>query len=110
MKYCPFCGAELLPRRPFFLPGVWGSPACVPGQCTGVGCSHPREAPEAKPEIPRRSRNRFQLRRLLRRCGNPIDADREREGMGTRLIGKVALVCLGVALVIGGCVAVLFLL
>ena len=40
----------------------------------------------------------------------PINADREREGMDTRLIGKVALVCLGVALVIGGCVAVLFLL
>ena len=40
----------------------------------------------------------------------PIDTDREREGMDTHLMGKVALVCLGVALVIGGCVAALFLL
>lgn len=30
--------------------------------------------------------------------------------MDTRLMGKVALVCLGVALVIGGCVVALFLL
>lgn len=64
-------------RRPFFLPGVWGSPACIPDQFPRAGCSHPREAPEAKPEIPRRSRNRFQLRRLAE--GLPLVTNNVRE-------------------------------
>ena len=40
----------------------------------------------------------------------PIDADRQHEGVDTRLILRVALLVAGVALVIGGCVAALFLL
>ena len=40
----------------------------------------------------------------------PIDADRQREGVDTRLILRVVLLVAGVALVIGGCVAALFLL
>ena len=38
----------------------------------------------------------------------PIDADRQREGVDTRLILRVVLLVAGVALVIGGCVAALF--
>ena len=109
MKYCPFCGAERLPGALSFCPEC-GEALPVP-QASVQGSAAPTQekrrkrsqksqtAPEADPNYDGYYDD-----------VEPIDADREREGMDTRLIGKVALVCLGVALVIGGCVAVLFLL
>lgn len=109
MKYCPFCGAELLPGALSFCPE----------------CGEALPAPQASVQgsaalTQEKRRKRSQKSQIAPEVDpnydgyyddvEPIDADREREGMDTRLIGKVVLVCLGVALVIGGCVAALFLL
>ena len=109
MKYCPFCGAELLPGALSFCPERG---EVLPTSQTNV------QEPAAPTQEKRRKRS--QKSQTAPEIDSnydgyyddvePIDADREREGMDTRLMGKVALVCLGVALVIGGCVAVLFLL
>lgn len=109
MKYCPYCGAELLPGALSFCP-----------EC-GEALPTPKtddQEPAASTQEKRRKRS--QKSQTAPEIDSnydgyyddvePIDADREREGMDTRLMGKVALVCLGVALVIGGCVAALFLL
>lgn len=109
MKYCPFCGAELLPGALSFCPECGEA---LPAYQTNF------QEPAASTQEKRRKRSR-KAQPAPEIDSNydgyyddvePLDADREREGMDTRLMGKVALVCLGVALVIGGCVAVLFLL
>ena len=108
MKYCPFCGAELLPA-PFLFARSVGKPCLRPMLVYRGRLLHQKE---------RRKRNRKSQAPSAIDSNydgyyddvEPLDADREREGMDTRLIGKVALVCLGVALVIGGCVAGAFLL
>ena len=109
MKYCPFCGAELLPGALSFCPECGEA---LPAYQTNV------QEPAAPTHEKRRKRSHKSQAGPEIDCNydgyyddvEPLDADREREGMDTRLMGKVALVCLGVALVIGGCVAVLFLL
>ena len=109
MKYCPFCGAELLPGALSFCP-----------ECGKVLPTSQTNVQEPAAPTQEKRRKRSQKSQTAPEIDSnydgyyddvePLDADREREGMDTRLIGKVALVCLGVALVIGGCVAVLFLL
>ena len=109
MKYCPFCGAELLPGALSFCPECGEA---LPAPHVSVqGSAAPtqkerRKRNQKSPAVPEVDPNYDGYYDDVQ----PIDADREREGMDTRLIGKVALVCLGVALVIGGCVAALFLL
>ena len=108
MKYCPFCGAELLPGALSFCP-----------ECGEALPTPQTNAQEPAAPTQEKRRKRSQKSQTAPEVDSnydgyyddvePLDADREREGMDTRLIGKVALVCLGVALVIGGCVAVLFL-
>lgn len=109
MKYCPFCGAELLPGALSFCP-----------EC-GEALPAPRASVQgsAAPKQEKRRKRSHKSQAVPEIDCNydgyyddvePLDADREREGMDTCLMGKVALVCLGVALVIGGCVAALFLL
>ena len=109
MKYCPFCGAELLPGALSFCPECGEA---LPTYQTNV------QEPAASTLEKHRKRNR-KAQPAPEVDPNydgyyddvePIDADRGREGMDPRLMGKVALVCLGVALVIGGCVVALFLL
>lgn len=109
MKYCPFCGAELLPGALSFCP-----------ECGKVLPTSQTNVQEPAAPTQEKRRKRSQKSQTAPEVDpnydgyyddvEPLDADREREGMDTRLMGKVALVCLGVALVIGGCVAVLFLL
>lgn len=109
MKYCPFCGAELLPGALSFCPECGEA---LPAYQTNV------QEPAAPTQEKRRKRS--QKSQAAPEVDpnydgyyddvEPIDTDREREGMDTHLMGKVALVCLGVALVIGGCVVALFLL
>ena len=83
MKYCPFCGAELPARRPFFLPGVWGSPACGPRRNV--------QEPAAPTEEKRRKRSQKSQAapEVDPNCDGyyddvqPIDAEnRQREGSG----------------------------
>ena len=109
MKYCPYCGAELVSGALSFCPECGEA---LPAPQASV------QGPAAPTQEKRRKRNR-KAQAAPQIDPNydgyyddvgPLDADREREGMDTRLMGKVALVCSGVALVIGGCVAVLFLL
>ena len=105
MKYCPYCGAELLPGALSFCPECGEAQASVqePAAPTQEKRRKRSQKSQPAPEIDSNYDGYYD-------DVEPIDADREREGMDTRLMGKVALVCLGVALVIGGCVAVLFLL
>lgn len=124
MKYCPYCGAEILSGAFSFCPScgeslqVLAQPAAEksPGKPTPrrekakKERTRKRERPPRKPKqpVPPEVEN-------LDYDGyyedvQPIDADRQREGVDTRLILRVALLVAGVALVIGGCVAALFLL
>ena len=89
MKYCPYCGAEILSGAFSFCPSC--------GESLQVLAQPAAEKSPGKP-TPRREKVQ------------PIDADRQREGLDTRLILRVVLLVAGVALVIGGCVAALFLL
>lgn len=109
MKYCPFCGAELLPGALSFCPECGEA---LPASQTDV---QELAAPTQEKRRKRSQKSQTAPEIDFNYDGyyddvEPIDADREREGMDTRLMGKVALVCLGVALVIGGCVTALFLL
>ena len=124
MKYCPYCGAEILSGAFSFCPSCGESlPVLVqPAAEKSSGKPSPQRE-KAKTERPRkRERPPRKPKQLtspevedLDYDGyyedvQPIDADRQREGVDTRLILRVALLVTGVALVIGGCVAALFLL
>ena len=124
MKYCPYCGAEILSGAFSFCPSC--------GESLPVLAQPVAEKPPGKPSPQRektkkeRTRKRERLPRKPKQlilsevetldCDGyyedvqPIDADRQREGLDTRLILRVVLLVAGVALVIGGCVAALFLL
>lgn len=124
MKYCPYCGAEILSGAFSFCPSC-GEPLPVLAQPAA-------EKSPGKPSLQREKAKKEGTRKRARppkepkqlvpsgkvdldydgyyEDVQPIDADRQREGVDTRLILRVALLVAGVALVIGGCVAALFLL
>ena len=109
-------------RRLFFLPGVRRLPfrfGRVPDfhrSSTGA-----KQGKEPRPRKPRKSKHpkEEKPRRTFALPPDydgyygdvkPIDAGLQREGVDTRLILRVALLVVGVALGIGGCVLALFLL
>lgn len=124
MKYCPYCGAEILSGAFSFCPSC--------GESLPV-LEQPAVEKSLEKPLPRRGKAKKEGTRKRERPPKepkqsappgkvdldydgyyedvqPIDADRQREGVDTRLILRVVLLVAGVALVIGGCVAALFLL
>lgn len=124
MKYCPYCGAEILSGAFSFCPScgeslpVLAQPAAekAPGKASPQREKAKKERPRKKERPPRKAKQPVPPEVEALDCDGyyedvqPIDADRQREGVDTRLILRVALLVAGVALVIGGCVAALFLL
>ena len=124
MKYCPYCGAEILSGAFSFCPScgeslqVLAQPAAEksPGKPTPrrekakKERTRKRERPPRKPKQPVPPEVEALDYDSYYEDVQPIDADRQHEGVDTRLILRVALLVAGVALVIGGCVAALFLL
>ena len=124
MKYCPYCGAEILSGAFSFCPScgeslpVLAQPAAEksPGKPTPrreeakKERTRKRERPPRKPKQPVPPEVEAWDYDGYYEDVQPIDADRQHEGVDTRLILRVALLVAGVALVIGGCVAALFLL
>ena len=124
MKYCPYCGAEILSGAFSFCPScgeslpVLAQPAAEksPGKPSPKGekakkeRTRKRERPPRKPKQPVPPEVENLDYDVYYEDVQPIDADRQREGVDTRLILRVVLLVAGVALVIGGCVAALFLL
>lgn len=124
MKYCPYCGAEILSGAFSFCPScgeslqVLAQPAAEkpPGKPSPQREKAKKERPRKKERPPRKAKQPVppEVENLdydgYYEDVQPIDADRQREGMDTRLILRVVLLVAGVALVIGGCVAALFLL
>ena len=124
MKYCPYCGAEILSGAFSFCPScgeslqVLAQPAAEksPGKPTPrrekakKERTRKRERPPRKPKQPVPPEVEAWDYDGYYENVQPIDADRQHEGVDTRLILRVALLVAGVALVIGGCVAALFLL
>ena len=124
MKYCPYCGAEILSGAFSFCPScgeslpVLAQPAAEksPGKPSPKGEKAKKERTRKKERPPRKAKQPVPPEVEALDCDGyyedvqPIDADRQREGVDTRLILRVALLVAGVALVIGGCVAALFLL
>ena len=109
MKYCPYCGAEILSGAFSFCPSC--------GESLPVLAQPAAEKAPGKPSPQREKAKQLILSEVeALDCDGyyedvqPIDADRQREGVDTRLILRVVLLVAGVALVIGGCVAALFLL
>ena len=122
MKYCPYCGAEILSGAFSFCPSC-GEPLPVLAQ-TAAEKPPGKPSPQREKTKKERTRKRERLPRKPKQLilsevetldydgyyedVQPIDADRQREGVDTRLILRVVLLVAGVALVIGGCVAALF--
>lgn len=124
MKYCPYCGAEILSGAFSFCPScgeslpVLAQPAAekAPGKPSPQREKAKKERPRKRERPPKESKHSAPPGKVdLDYDGyyediQPIDVDRQREGVDTRLILRVVLLVAGVALVIGGCVAALFLL
>lgn len=124
MKYCPYCGAEILSGAFSFCPScgeslpVLAQPAAEksPGKSSLQREKAKKERPRKRERPPKEPKQSAPPGKVdLDYDGyyedvQPIDADRQREGVDTRLILRVVLLVAGVALVIGGCVAALFLL
>lgn len=124
VKFCPYCGAEILSGAFSFCPSCGESlpllpqPAAEksPGKPSPKGEKAKKERTRKRKRPPRKPKQLTSPEVEALDCDGyyedvqPIDADRQREGVDTRLILRVALLVAGVALVIGGCVAALFLL
>ena len=124
MKYCPYCGAEILSGAFSFCPScgeslpVLAQPVAEkpPGKPSPKGEKAKKERTRKRKRPPRKAKQLVPPEvEALDYDGyyedvQPIDVDRQREGVDTRLILRVVLLVAGVALVIGGCVAALFLL
>ena len=124
MKYCPYCGAEILSGAFSFCPSCGKSLQVLEQPAAGNSPENPspqgekakkerprkRERPPGKPKQPVPPEVEALDYDGYYEDVQPIDADRQREGVDTRLILRVVLLVAGVALVIGGCVAALFLL
>lgn len=124
MKYCPYCGAEILSGAFSFCPSCGESLLVSEQPAAENSLEKPfprrekakkegqrkREGPSRKPKQPVPPEVEALDYDSYYGDVQPIDADRHREGVDTRLILRVALLVAGVGLVIGGCVAALFLL
>ena len=122
MKYCPYCGAEILSGAFSFCPECGGSLSVLEeSQTSAEAPPAQKQGKEPRPRKPRKSKHpkEEKPRRTFALPPDydgyygdvkPIDAGLQREGVDTRLILRVALLVVGVALVIGGCVLALFLL
>lgn len=124
MKYCPYCGAEILSGAFSFCPSCGESLLVSEQPAVENSLEKPlprrekakKERPRKRERPPRKAKQPVPPEvEALDYDGyyedvQPIDADRQREGVDTRLILRVVLLVAGVALVIGGCVAALFLL
>ena len=124
MKYCPYCGAELLSGAFSFCPScgeslpVLARPAAekAPGKPSPQREKAKKERPRKRERPPRKPKQPVppEVENLdydgYYEDVQPIDVDRQQEGVDTRLILRMALLVAGAALVIGGCVAALFLL
>ena len=116
MKYCPYCGAEILSGAFSFCPScgeslpVLAQPAAekAPGKPSPQREKAKKERPRKKERPPRKAKQLILSEVEALDCDGyyedvqPIDADRQREGVDTRLILRVVLLVAGVALVIGG--------
>ena len=124
MKYCPYCGAEILSGAFSFCPSCGESLPVLaqsaaeksPGKPSPKGEKPQKERPRKRERPPKKSKQPVPTEvEDLDYDGYyddvlPIDEDRQREGVDTKLILRVILLVAGVGLVIGGCVAALFLL
>ena len=124
MKYCPYCGAEILSGAFSFCPSCGESLLVLeqPPAKKSLEKLLPRREKAKKEGTRKRARPPKEPKQFVPpgkvdldydgyyEDVQPIDADRQREGVDTRLILRVVLLVAGVALVIGGCVAALFLL
>ena len=124
MKYCPYCGAEILSGAFSFCPSCGESLPVLaqhaaekfPGKPSPQREKAKKERPRKRERPPRKAKQPVPPEvEALDYDGyyedvQPIDADRQQEGVDTRLILRMALLVAGMALVIGGCVAALFLL
>ena len=124
MKYCPYCGAEILSGAFSFCPScgeslpVLAQPAAekAPGKPSPQREKAKKERTRKRERPPRKPKQPVppEVENLdydgYYEDVQPIDVDRQQEGVDTRLILRMALLVAGAALVIGGCVAALFLL
>ena len=125
MKYCPYCGAEIQSGAFSFCPECGKSLSGSEENQTPVETKqekkqrkHPRSRRPKREKNADRNQPKESFNPLTEICDydgyyddiKPIDADRQREGVDTRLILRMALLVAGVILVIAGCTLALFLL
>ena len=118
MKYCPYCGAEIVSGAFSFCPSCGKA---LPELALAAAENFPVNPPSRKGKVRKKRLSKKSKDPAPQEVEDldydgyyedvqPIDADRQREGVDTRLILRVVLLVAGVAMVIGGCVAALFLL
>lgn len=125
MKYCPYCGAEIQSGAFSFCPECGKSLSGSEENQTPVETKqekkqrkHPRSRRPKREKNADRNQPKESFNPLTEICDydgyyddvKPIDADRQREGVDTRLILRMVLLVAGVILVIAGCTLALFLL
>lgn len=125
MKYCPYCGAEIQSGAFSFCPECGKSLSGSEENLTPVETKQEkkqRKHPHSRKPKREKSADKNQPKgnfvpstEISDNDGyyddiKPIDADRQREGVDTRLILRMALLVAGVILVIAGCTLALFLL
>lgn len=125
MKYCPYCGAEIQSGAFSFCPECGNPLSGSEENQTPVETKQEkkkRKHPHSRKPKREKSADRNQPKKSFNPLTEisdydgyyddvtPIDADRQREGVDTRLILRMALLVAGVILVIAGCTLALFLL
>ena len=124
MKYCPYCGASLLDGAASFCTEC-GRP--IP-QATALSSADRYKNDDAKKEKRKRRKKAIRGSEIPQKESTlpentpddgydgyyddilPADLSRHREGIDKMLIRKIAAIGIGVVLVIGLCVAALYLL
>ena len=125
MKYCPYCGAEIQSGAFSFCPEC-GKPLSGSEEIQTPVETKQEKKQRKHPHSSKPKREKSADRNLPKECFvppteisvydgyyddvKPIDADRQREGVDTRLILRMVLLVAGVILVIAGCTLALFLL
>ncbi len=119
MKYCPHCGAVLPDGAFSFCPACGKALPEMAAPATG------KERPEKKQEPKKTKVSKSQKRKKTAKPAPvqpddgydgyyddrlPIDAGKRREGVDTGIIKKVAAVVACLLVVIGACVALLYIL
>lgn len=121
MKYCSYCGAEVLDEAAF-CEKCGKQLSAVPTEESLSAKKKKKSNAKGKPA--KKKRRKKEAKPIPEVVGEPVDdgydgyyndvlppdQDREQEGMDKELIQKIALLCIGFIFIVGLCVVMLYFL